>query len=90
MTALMILCAAAVLAGIGYWVFRAPPASNEAFHVVRCHGCEQKVRYPERKAGRMGHCPRCLRGLSLPERPRPLSSPRGPCRVGERLLRNAS
>ena len=90
MTALLILCVVAILVGTAYWVFRAPRANKEIFHVVRCLPCDQKVRYSEQKAGRAGHCPRCLRVLSLPETPRPLSKRVGAGRVGERLARKAS
>ena len=90
MTVLMILAFAGCVAGAGYWVYRARPVEDAAYYVVRCHACDQKVRYPARKAGCMGHCPRCMRKLSLPETSQPLRKPTHSRRISERLLHRAS
>jgi hypothetical protein len=88
MTTLIIVTGAVVIAAAAYYVRRArSPAPEKTFHVVRCGHCSQKVRYPARKAGGIGMCPRCLRCLVMPETPQPLALPHRPCRVGERLVR---
>ncbi len=39
---------------------------EEAYHVCRCKGCGQKLRYLASKAGRGNLCPRCGQLVILP------------------------
>ena len=52
-------------AGAFLWV-RPGNARQEKFHLFRCDGCGQKLRYLASKAGRAGMCPRCRRQWTLP------------------------
>jgi hypothetical protein len=77
--------AAAILLVVGYRLLSRRPWNEAACHVTRCPSCAQKVRYFARNAGSAGLCPRCLKRLILPKTPQPLSAPRRPHRVGERV-----
>ncbi len=80
-----LLGATAMLAIAGYLVLRARSGQEELLHWLRCPACNQKLRYPARKVGGEGVCPRCKRRLTLPATPRSLSKPVSSYRVGERL-----
>jgi hypothetical protein len=56
--------------------------------VTRCPGCEQKLRYAPKRAGREAQCPRCNNRFPLPRRPRSVVPPAAPrTKVGYSALR---
>jgi uncharacterized paraquat-inducible protein A len=59
--ALLALGGAAVV-----WVWRQRTQEEEEYHIHSCRKCQQKVRYPASRAGRLELCPRCGLPLALP------------------------
>jgi hypothetical protein len=75
MSLTLILLAGASLGTAFLWT-RLRSAPEEPYHVWRCPGCGQKLRYRAHQAGRAGGCPRCLREWTLPATPQELPASR--------------
>jgi hypothetical protein len=65
---LSILAGSLALVAGAIVLWRVRTRGKDPYYYFRCPGCEQKVRYLARLAGRAAACPRCRQACDLPKR----------------------